>query len=170
MLYKKRETIIETGEYMLAPFWRRFCAFQTDFIVICILYYLIARLLPLMGLTIENISISNLMHVEIESHKLSQTSLQILKLSLGFMPVVYFALMFYFTRGRSIGKYIFKIGVVSLYHHRIGFWHCIERSLGYAASFLELGLGIFQGFWNPNRMMLHDKIAETVVVDLKKKK
>jgi uncharacterized RDD family membrane protein YckC len=170
MLYKKRETIIEDGEYVLAPFWRRFFAFQTDFVVICILYFLIARLLPKVGLTIENISISNLMEVEMESHTVSQTTMKILKVFLGFMPVIYFSLMFYFTKGRSIGKYFFKIGVVSLYHHRIGFWHCIERSLGYAASFLELGLGIFQGFWNPNRMMLHDKIAETVVVDLKKKK
>jgi hypothetical protein len=56
-----------------------------------------------------------------------------------------------------------------MYHRRLGLWHCIERSLGYIASTLEAGLGFLQVFWNPNKMTLHDKIGETVVINIRKK-
>ena len=44
-----------------------------------------------------------------------------------------------------------------------------KRSLGYIASTLEAGLGFLQVFWNPNKMTLHDKIGETVVINIRKK-
>jgi uncharacterized RDD family membrane protein YckC len=44
-------------------------------------------------------------------------------------------------------------------------WHCVERALGYGASALELGFGFFQYFMHPNRQTVHDRIAETIVVD-----
>jgi len=37
---------------------------------------------------------------------------------------------------------------------------------GYVASTLELGIGFYQVFWNPNRMTLHDRIAE-LTIDIK---
>jgi predicted esterase YcpF (UPF0227 family) len=42
--------------------------------------------------------------------------------------------------------------------------------LGYYASVLEFGFGFIQALWNPNRMALHDKIGETIVIDLLVKK
>jgi hypothetical protein len=63
------------------------------------------------------------------------------------------------------GKKIFKIKVISLFHNKIGFWHCLERSMGYVASFLELGLGFIQVFWNIYKMTLHDKITETIDIN-----
>jgi len=52
----------------------------------------------------------------------------------------------------------------------LGFWHCFERSLGYFTSALEFGFGYIQAIWNPNRMALHDKIGETIVISLPRKK
>lgn len=170
MLYKKRETIIIDAQYILAPIWKRALAFILDFVIIFLLYYLVGRLLPIIGLHIEHIDLKNLFHVELESSQMSPTSLKTLKIFLGFLPAFYFCLMFYFTNGRTFGKLILGIKIVSLYHQRIGFWHCAERSLGYAASVLEAGLGFFQAFWNPNRMALHDKIAETIVINVQSKK
>lgn len=78
--------------------------------------------------------------------------------------VLYFGLVTYFTNGKTLGKKIMKIRVLSLSHHQISLWHAIERSLGYAASALEFGFGFIQYFIHPNRCTVHDRIAETIVV------
>jgi len=93
-----------------------------------------------------------------------------MKIIFGLLPVIYFTFSFYFFNGKSIGKFFCRLRVVSLYHEHLGLWHCIERSLGYFASGLEFGFGYIQAYWNPNRMSLHDKIGETIVVNLPKKK
>ncbi len=78
--------------------------------------------------------------------------------------VIFFGLALYWGRGRTPGKRLMKIRVVSLRHHHLSLWHCIERALGYGASALELGFGFFQYFIHPNRQTVHDRIAETIVV------
>jgi uncharacterized RDD family membrane protein YckC len=78
--------------------------------------------------------------------------------------VLFFGLSLYWGRGRTVGKRLMKIRVVSLRHHRLSLWHCIERALGYGASALELGFGFFQYFIHPNRQTVHDRIAETIVI------
>ena len=78
--------------------------------------------------------------------------------------VAFFGLSQYFGNGRTLGKRIMKIRVVSLVHHRLSLWHAIERSLGYGASALELGFGFAQFFIERNRRTVHDRIAETIVV------
>lgn len=78
--------------------------------------------------------------------------------------VVYFALGIYFGRGQTIGKRLCRIRVVSLVHEQVGFWHALERALGYGASALEAGFGFFQYFLRADRRTVHDRIAETIVV------
>ena len=81
---------------------------------------------------------------------------------------VYFGVALKLGKGQTIGKYAMKIRVVSLTQHGISWWTAIERALGYGASLLEGGFGFFQYFLNKNRMCVHDRIAETIVVDLRK--
>jgi uncharacterized RDD family membrane protein YckC len=81
---------------------------------------------------------------------------------------LYFGLMLYWGHGRTPGKRLMKIRVVSLHHDHLSLWHCFERALGYGASVLELGFGFFQYFIHPNRQTVHDRIAETIVVDERK--
>jgi uncharacterized RDD family membrane protein YckC len=78
--------------------------------------------------------------------------------------VLYFGFATYFGNGRTPGKWLSGIRVVSLLHRRLDLWHSIERALGYGASTLELGFGFFQYFVHPNRRTVHDRIAETIVV------
>lgn len=78
--------------------------------------------------------------------------------------VIFFGLSLYWGNGRTLGKRIMKIRVVSLRHHRLSLWHCMERALGYGASAAELGFGFFQYFIHPNRQTVHDRIAETIVI------
>ncbi len=135
-----------------------------DWVIVSLIMYAIIRVSLWLGLEIDSFIMKNLFHIEIEAKNLNETKIEFLKILFGFIPTIYFALMTYITNGQSIGKKILGIKIVSIYHHRLSLWHCIERSLGYIASTFELGLGFLQAFWNPNRMTLHDKIAETVVI------
>jgi uncharacterized RDD family membrane protein YckC len=78
--------------------------------------------------------------------------------------ILYFGLTLFWGNGRTLGKRIARIRVVSLVHERVTFWQSMERALGYGASFLEGGFGFVQYFTNPNRCCVHDRIAETIVV------
>jgi len=78
--------------------------------------------------------------------------------------LLYFGLATYFGNGKTLGKKLLKIRVVSLTHSRMTLWQSLERALGYGASILEAGFGFIQFFINPNRRTVHDRIAETIVV------
>jgi uncharacterized RDD family membrane protein YckC len=78
---------------------------------------------------------------------------------------VYFAVLVKLMKGQTPGKKMMKCRVVSLVHHEITWWHSIERALGYGASLLEAGFGFVQFFLTRNRQCVHDRIAETIVVD-----
>jgi hypothetical protein len=66
--------------------------------------------------------------------------------------------------GRTVGKRLFKIRVVRLDGRPMTGWLAFERVGGYAAGFATGLLGFAQVYWDPNRMTIHDKIAETVVI------
>lgn len=80
------------------------------------------------------------------------------------VPVLYFGILLWTGKGRTPGKRIMKIRVVSLMHRHITFWHAVERALGYGAAALELGFGFFQFFIHPYRRCAQDRLAETIVV------
>jgi len=121
-------------------------------------------------MNISNINVHGIFDVEIEMDNTHPYLITILKFLFGLLPVIYFTISYYYFKGQTIGKYFLRIKVLSLYHEHLGLWHCIERSLGYFASALEFGFGYIQAFWNPNRMTLHDKIGETIVIQLLDKK
>jgi uncharacterized RDD family membrane protein YckC len=83
--------------------------------------------------------------------------------------VAFFSIATYWGDGKTPGKWIFGIRVVSLTHDRMSLWHSFERALGYGASFLEFGFGFIQYFIHPNCRTVHDRIAETIVVRDRKK-
>ena len=72
--------------------------------------------------------------------------------------------------GRTPGKWLARTQILSLTSERMGLWQSIERALGYGAAVLELGLGFLQFFWDRNRMCAQDRLAETVVADVRKPK
>jgi uncharacterized RDD family membrane protein YckC len=170
MNYKSRNEFHHDNEFILASIRKRFVAFLIDWIVLIIIYAGIIILFALFDMNMSKINVHGIFEVELEMSNTPAFLLTFLKLLLGLLPVFYFTLLFYFWNGRTIGKYFLRIRVLSLYHRHIGLWHCIERSLGYFASALEFGFGFVQAFWNPNRMSLHDKIGETIVIEHPAKK
>lgn len=84
------------------------------------------------------------------------------------LPVVYCGLLVWLTNGFTLGKWLMGIRIVSLSHERISLWHSVERALGYGASLLEAGSGFFQYGVHPNKQTVHDRIAETIVVRVRR--
>ncbi|MFY9924893.1 MAG: RDD family protein [Opitutaceae bacterium] len=80
------------------------------------------------------------------------------------VPVLYCGVLLWAGKGRTPGKRLMKIRVVSLTHRHITFWHAVERALGYGAAALELGFGFAQFFIHPYRRCAQDRLAETIVV------
>jgi uncharacterized RDD family membrane protein YckC len=167
--YIKREEVLLEGELRLAPLYLRVLAFFIDLVLIIILYILIIQIMDLLGYSVIKLNIKGFMDMEIETENMSEWASYVVKFILIIWPTIYFTLSVFFFSGRTFGKWICRLLIKSLYHNYVGFWHCVERSLGYVASTLEFGLGFIQAAWNHNRMALHDKIAETIVVVVPKK-
>jgi hypothetical protein len=83
--------------------------------------------------------------------------------------LVYWGLGNYFLNGQTPGKWVARTRAMSLTSARMGPWQSIERALGYGAAVLEGGLGFLQFFWDRNRMCAQDRLAETIVVDVRKR-
>jgi uncharacterized RDD family membrane protein YckC len=170
MIYNIRHEFHHDNELILASIRKRFVAFLIDWIVLIIIYFGVIILFALFDMNISKINVHGIFEVELEMDNTPSYVITFMKFLLGLLPVFYFVISFYFWNGRTLGKYFLRIRVLSLYHEHIGLWHCIERSLGYFASALEFGFGYIQAYWNPNRMSLHDKIGETIVIQLPVKK
>jgi uncharacterized RDD family membrane protein YckC len=140
----------------LAPFGRRAIALLVDFLLGLILFFPLAIGV---GKLLEAAGYRDI-HIELSFFE-------------NWYSITYLALWFglnnYFGNGRTIGKRLVGIRVVSLVHERLSLWHSLERALGYGASTLEFGFGFFQYYIHPNRRTVHDRIAETIVVRERKK-
>ncbi|MDQ3395604.1 MAG: RDD family protein [Bacteroidota bacterium] len=79
---------------------------------------------------------------------------------------VYFSIFTWKWQGQTLGKRLMKIKIVKLNGTPISFWNSLERASGYTASAAILFLGFFQYFWDRNAQTTHDKITETIVVDV----
>ncbi|HKF47440.1 MAG TPA: RDD family protein [Terracidiphilus sp.] len=137
----------------LAPFGRRFAAFLVDFLLVVATWTPaeIARQYVMLHLTHEKRDITAVF----DFHEWTNVV----------WVVLYFGLFVWATNGLTPGKKLFGIRIASLTHARISLWQAIERALGYGASTLEAGFGFVQFFTARNRSCVHDRIAETIVVD-----
>lgn len=135
----------------LASFGARATAFAIDFLLAVLLFVPFALLV---GKLLERV-LKHDIHIELD---LFHNWYSLIYL------VLFFGLSLYWGNGRTLGKRLMGIRVVSLVHESIGLWHGCERALGYGASTLERGFGFVQYFIHPNRQTVHDRIAETIVI------
>lgn len=86
-----------------------------------------------------------------------------------FIGYTYYVLFFRFG-GRTPGKRLLRLQVVDLEGRpRLGWYQSLERTHGYAASALLVFLGFLQVLWDREGLAMHDKLAGTTVILLKKK-
>ena len=82
--------------------------------------------------------------------------------------IAYFTLLPTWWRGQTVGKRLFGLRVVELTGKPLGLMTSFGRYGGYAAGLATGGLGFLQVLWDPNRQAVQDKLAHTVVVDLRR--
>jgi uncharacterized RDD family membrane protein YckC len=83
---------------------------------------------------------------------------------LAFLPL-YHVLLWRWS-GQTIGKMAVHIKVMSRSGGPVSLGRCALRLLGYAASVAPLFLGIVMALFDRERRTLHDRLADTVVVEL----
>jgi uncharacterized RDD family membrane protein YckC len=159
----------------LADFPRRFFALLIDLLLLIIVLYAIGSVLDHFGIINFGFNISidsdkavtHLPAINNDTHiDLPEYLIIIFKL---LIPVIYFGLITCITNGYTFGKRMLRIRIISTSHKHLTLWHSIERSLGYYASSLEFGFGFLQYFIDYNRRTVHDRIAETIVIKVKRK-
>ena len=82
--------------------------------------------------------------------------------------IAYFTLLPTWWRGQTVGKRLFGLRVVELTGKPLGLMTSFGRYGGYAAGLATGGLGFLQVLWDPNRQAVQDKLAHTVVIDLRR--
>lgn len=151
----------------LAPFRRRAVAFLMDLAIGAVLFMVVAA-----GLVYATSGGRGELRFTTPATRAAQSRRDVANVPLKFFGnwysvvwwVLYFGSATYLGNGRTPGKRLLRIRVVSLVHRRVSLWHAFERALGYGASALEFGFGFVQYFIHPNRRTVHDRIAETIVV------
>ena len=80
---------------------------------------------------------------------------------------VYFSLLPAFWGGQTLGKKALHLRVIELTGRPLTVMRCLRRYGGYAAGMATGGLGFLQALWDVNRQGIQDRVAHTVVVDLR---
>jgi uncharacterized RDD family membrane protein YckC len=81
---------------------------------------------------------------------------------------IYFTLLTAVLKGQTLGKLALGLRVVQLNGAKLSLWQSFNRYGGYAAGAATGMLGFAQILWDANRQAIHDKISNTVVVDLRR--
>jgi uncharacterized RDD family membrane protein YckC len=136
----------------LATFWQRLLGYFVDLMIAVLIWFPLEAAWRVLLLHESNI------HIVWDFHEAGNIVVMVL----------YWGLANYFGNGQTPGKWVARTRVVSLTGERMGLWQSVERGLGYGAAVLELGLGFLQFFWDRNRMCAQDRLAETIVVDVRK--
>ena len=89
-------------------------------------------------------------------------------LGIGFgWAIVYFALVPTWLKGQTLGKKLLGLRVVELTGKPLSVRVCFSRYGGYVAGMATGGFGFAQILWDDNRQAIQDKVAHTVVIDLR---
>ncbi|MCP4230056.1 MAG: RDD family protein [bacterium] len=144
----------------LASFWRRGLALTLD---CAIVYVTIFALMILVGWILQGPN-PRMLFVLVLYFK-QVWSLQLIIDIIA--ALLYFGLFMYIWNGYTPGKRLMRVRVVSLKSKNITFWQSIDRAFLYMVSVLSLFFGFLRYFSNPARQTKHDKVVDTIVVDMR---
>jgi uncharacterized RDD family membrane protein YckC len=149
--------------YKFAGFWRRLVAYAIDCFIINIVFIalLLIVVFALFAGTAsreDDIRLSALMNQD----GLSSLALAIFC----FFTVLSTAYFTYFhgINGRTPGKMLLGLQVLSVDGNRISFGISFLRAIGYMVSSIVFCIGFIWAAFDPKKQAWHDKIAATVVV------
>jgi uncharacterized RDD family membrane protein YckC len=172
---RETEWMLELDGIPLAGFWQRALAFVIDWALISVLLTVVVSVVAVVYFLLHRGEVTatilsvvqdkgpgpKMYHPKIFEWGNSELAKAIKDLAIA---ILYFGLLLWQGKGRTPGKRLMKIRVVSVVHRHLSLWHSVERALGYGAAALEGGFGFAQFFIHPYRRCVQDRIAETIVV------
>jgi uncharacterized RDD family membrane protein YckC len=149
--------------YKYAGFWRRFVAYMIDGVIISIIFIVLAFGAGVAFFAGTLSSGSNVWMAEIaDPEKMTSLSLWLWMLST-FINIFYFT-YFYGSTGRTPGKMLLGLQVVSIEGGPVSYGTAFLRSASYLVSSLFFCLGFLWIGFDARKQGWHDKIAGTVVI------
>jgi uncharacterized RDD family membrane protein YckC len=154
--------------YKYAGFWRRFIAYMIDGFIISIVFMILMFVAGIAFFAGTMSSGNNLWITEINNpEKMISYTLWFWFFST-LINIAYFT-YFHGLTGRTPGKMLLGLQVVSVDGSRISFGIAFLRSVGYLVSSIVFCLGYIWIGFDKKKQGWHDKIAGTVVIIKEKK-
>ena len=148
--------------YKFAGFWRRLIAFSIDNTIIIIIFSvlsIIAATAYVLGAISSN---SDAWLVDL-ADPTSSLSIMFISCLLYFVTILFYFTYFHGTTGRTPGKMLLGLQVVSADGTPVTFGTAFLRAVGYFISFIYF-LGFIWAAFDKRKQGWHDKIAGTVVI------
>jgi len=149
--------------YRYAGFWRRFIAYTIDGVIISIVFILLMTI-AVMAFFAGTISGgSNAWIAKIENPELMISCTLWFWFFSTLTNIIYFT-YFHGSTGRTPGKRLLDLQVVSVDGGKISFGVAFLRSVGYLVSSIVFCLGYIWIGFDKRKQGWHDKIAGTIVI------
>lgn len=149
--------------YRFAGFWRRFVAYLIDGFIIGVIFFI---LMIVAGVAFLAGALSGdteaLVATITDPQMMTSVTLLVWVFSI-LMNMAYFT-YFHGSSGRTPGKMLLNLQVVSIEGQPIGFGVAFLRSVGYLVSSAIFCLGYIWIGFDKKKQGWHDKIAQTVVI------
>ncbi|MBN1364483.1 MAG: RDD family protein [Syntrophaceae bacterium] len=149
--------------YRYAGFWRRFVAYMIDGFIISIFFILLMSVAVMAFFAGTISSGSNAWIAQIENPDLMVSYTLWFWFFSTLTNIIYFT-YFHGSTGRTPGKRILDLQVVSVDGSKISFGIAFLRSVGYMVSSIVFCLGYIWIGFDKKKQGWHDKIAGTVVI------
>lgn len=149
--------------YKYAGFWRRLIAYSIDGFIIGVVFIVLAFIAGIAFFSGTMSGGSNAWLQEINDPALMFSFTLWLWLFSALTNIAYFT-YFHGSTGRTPGKMLLGLQVVSVEGGRISFGAAFLRSVGYLVSSLVFCLGYIWIAFDKRKQGWHDKIAGTVVI------
>lgn len=149
--------------YKFAGFWRRFVAYMIDGFIISVVFFVLAIVAGIAYFAGAMSTDSQLWIAEItDPERLASFTVWIWLFTL-LMNIAYFT-YFHGSTGRTPGKMLLGLQVVSADGTTISYGVAFLRSVGYLVSSIAFCLGYIWIAFDKKKQGWHDKIAGTVVI------
>lgn len=149
--------------YKYAGFWRRLIAYMIDGFILSVIYFVLMIVAGVAFFAGAMTSDSGrLAEIFVDPERLTGIGLWIWLFSI-FINFAYF-IYFHGSTGRTPGKMLLNLQVVSTEGAPIGFGVAFLRTVGYLVSSLVFCLGFIWAGFDKRKQGWHDKIAGTVVI------
>jgi uncharacterized RDD family membrane protein YckC len=151
--------------YKFAGFWRRFVAYTIDNIIINIIFFIFAVIITI-AFVLGSMSANNLAWIADVTDLSRITPITLLIAAFYIILSVAYFTYFHGIKGRTPGKMLVGLQVLSVDGTPIGFGTAFLRSVGYLVSSLlfTIPLGFIWVAFDKRKQGWHDKIAGTVVI------